>query len=77
MYLSPFNMPVMLYIWLLYVIIFGSAPSCHLQPQLFFVAGVLSRVRIEWEEDSAVDIERACRAFTVQGFKGLRLDDAA
>lgn len=37
-------------------------------------AGVLSRVRIEWEEDSAVDIERACRAFTVQGFKGLFTD---
>eukprot|EP00435_Cladocopium_sp_Y103_P007216 s2688_g2.t1 len=37
-------------------------------------AGVLSRVRIEWEEDSAVDIERACRAFTVPGFKGLFTD---
>ena len=33
-------------------------------------------MRIEWEEDSAVDIERACRAFIVQGFKGLRLDGA-
>eukprot|EP00438_Fugacium_kawagutii_P015125 Skav226486 [mRNA] locus=scaffold744:34951:36134:- [translate_table: standard] len=36
-------------------------------------AGVYSRVRIEWQEDTALDIERACRAFTLPEFKGLCL----
>ena len=38
-------------------------------------AGVLSRVRIEWDEDTANEIERASRAFTgPKGFKGMLLD---
>jgi len=38
-------------------------------------AGVLSRVRIEWDEDTAMEIERASRAFTgPKGFKGMFTD---
>jgi len=38
-------------------------------------AGVLSRVRIEWAEDTALEIERASRAFTgPKGFKGMFTD---